>query len=57
MSAVGGVADVDFGLDAGFGFVALGELFGKGFGLVLLDQIHRAAAEAAAGEPRADQAG
>ena len=38
MRAVGGVADVDFGLDAEFGFVALAEFFGKGLGVALLDQ-------------------
>ena len=57
MRAVGGVADVDFGLDAEFGFVALAEFSGEGLGVALLDEVDGASAKSAAGETRADEAG
>lgn len=55
MGAVGGVADVDLGVDAGGFLVALAKGGGEGHGVIGFDEVDGASTESAAGEAGADE--
>src|ERR1035441_8509961 len=54
VSAPRGVADVNLGLDAGFGGITASQFIGKGRSMALFNQVDGAAAKSSARKPRAN---